>query len=111
VRADVGHDQGRHRNGALPGVGFGRGEEGLTSGHLAELPGDADSLVIAVDVGALESGQLCPPQAAEAGEQDQRPAASSGRRGDSSGANRTRHGRRAVGRWCGTYVARPAERQ
>ena len=53
-----------------------RGEEWLPSGHLAELAGDAgdaDGSVIAVDVGALESGQLAPPQAAETGQENERP--------------------------------------
>jgi hypothetical protein len=58
VNADVSHDQGRYRDGALTGVGFGRGKEGLATGDLTELAGDTDGLAIAVDVGALESGQL-----------------------------------------------------
>ena len=66
VRADVGHDQGRHRHGALASVGLGRGEERLATGDLAELAGDTDGPVVTIDVGALESGQLTPPQAAEA---------------------------------------------
>ena len=45
------------------------------TGHLAELPGDADSPMVGVDVGALESHQLSPAQPAEAGKQDQRPGA------------------------------------
>ena len=44
VRADVGHDQGRYRNGALASVGLGSGEERLATGYLAELAGDTDGL-------------------------------------------------------------------
>ena len=65
----------------LPASDLGGAEERRTSGHLAELPGDADGPVVAVDVGALESGQLAPPQAAEAGEQDQRPVSRADRIG------------------------------
>ena len=72
VRADVGHDQGRYRNGALASVGLGRGEERLATGYLAELAGDTDGPAVTIDVGALESGQLTSPQAAEAGDKDER---------------------------------------
>jgi len=75
VHADIRHDHGGHRDGALASVGFGRSQVWRAIGHLAKLPGDADSPVLAVDVGALESGQLSPAQPAEAGGQDQRPVA------------------------------------
>jgi hypothetical protein len=42
------------------------------TGYLAELAGDADGLAVTIDVGALESGQLTSPQAAEAGDKDER---------------------------------------
>ena len=36
----------------------------MTSGYLAELAGDADGSAVTVNVGALEPGQLAPPQTA-----------------------------------------------
>ncbi len=81
VRADVGHDQGRYRNGALASVGLGCGGERLATGYLAELAGDADGPAVTIDVSALESGQLTPPQAAKAGKEDERPVARADRIG------------------------------
>ena len=73
VRADVGRDQGWYRHGALACVGLGRGEERLAASYLAELAGDADGPAVAIDVGALESGQFTPPQTAETGKEYRAP--------------------------------------
>jgi len=85
VRADVGHDQGRHRDGALASVGLGRGEERLSTGYLAELTSDADGPTVTIYVGALESGQLTPPQAAEARKENERPVSRVDRIGQARG--------------------------
>jgi hypothetical protein len=58
VGTDVGHDQERHWDGAFASIGLGRREERLATGYHAELSGDADGLVVAIDVSALESGQF-----------------------------------------------------
>ncbi len=65
----------------LPASDLGGGEERLATGYLAELAGDKDGLAVTIDVGALESGQLTPPQAAEAGQEDERPVSRTDRIG------------------------------
>jgi hypothetical protein len=65
----------------LPASDLGGGEERLATGYLAALAGDTDGPAVTIDVGALESGQLAPPQAAEAGKEDERPVARANRVG------------------------------